>query len=70
MKCKFIIFLIALTSCTHTAKSQNNITLSVDVEKIPEMGFVISYLKESMIGMDSMPKDMQNIVSKIWMRST
>ena len=52
MKCKFIIFLIALTSCTHTAKSQNNITLSVDVEKIPEMGFVISYLKESMIGMD------------------
>ena len=44
MKCKFIIFLIALTSCTHTAKSQNNITLSVDVEKIPEMGFVISYL--------------------------
>ena len=52
MKCKFIIFLIALTSWTHTAKSQNNITLSVDVEKIPEMGFVISYLKESMIGMD------------------
>ena len=52
MKCKFIIFLIALTSCTHTARSQNNITLSVDVEKTPEMGFVISYLKESMIGMD------------------
>lgn len=52
MKCKFIIFLITLTSCTHTARSQNNITLSVDVEKTPEMGFVISYLKESMIGMD------------------
>lgn len=70
MKCKFIIFLIALTSCTHTARSQNNITLSVDVEKTPEMGFVISYLKESMIGMVSMTKVMQNIVSKIWMRFT
>ena len=38
MKCKFYYFLIALTSCTHTAKVKNNITLSIDVEKIPEMG--------------------------------
>lgn len=49
MKCKFIILLIALVSCSYNnSQSENNITISVNVKKVPEMGFVISYLRGAM----------------------
>lgn len=46
MKCKFIILLFALISCSYNnSQSENNIRISVDVKKVPDMGFVISYLR-------------------------
>lgn len=49
MKCKFIILLFALISCSYNnTQSENNIRISVDVKKVPNMGFVISYLRGNM----------------------
>lgn len=50
MKNKFIVICLSflISACGMAQKEENNIVLTVDVKQIPEMGFVISYLRENM----------------------
>ena len=51
MKCKLILLLLVLASCMqNVAQTGNNITITADVEKIPEQGFSISYLRSIVRG--------------------
>ena len=52
MKCKLISLLTVLILLTHISQGQNNITVSLDVEKIPELGFVISSQRSEMTSME------------------
>ena len=52
MKCKLISLLTVLILPTHISQGQNNITVSLDVEKIPELGFVISSQRSEMTSME------------------
>lgn len=50
MKNVFIVICLSflISACGMAQKEENNIILTVDVKQIPEMGFVISYLRENM----------------------
>lgn len=53
MKCSFILLLLVIVSCSYsTSQSKNNITITVDVDKVPELGFVVSWLRSDLKSID------------------
>ena len=53
MKCKLIFLLLVLTSCMqNVARTRNNITITVDAQRIPDQGFSISYMRSTVRGFE------------------
>lgn len=53
MKCKLILLLLVLAACSGNATQKgDNITITADVQKIPEQGFSLSYLRSIVRGFE------------------
>ena len=53
MKCKFILLLLVLAACTGNAtRKGENMTITADVQKIPEPGLSLSYLRGTIRGFE------------------
>ncbi len=53
MKCKLILLLLVLASCMqNVAQTGTNITLTADVQQIPDQGFSISYMRSIVRGFE------------------